>query len=250
MSTSRIIMNFVDGQYHKNQRQALVAFARTSGRYGKHNACVPGDAAAWKSSLETPFTQNARWARYQKAKCGNNECSVHYEKVKRKAPVADGISPTASNPSRLGCLILEAKSSAATVDKQSLYGTKRGQQERTTKRPKPRGGRRGGKAQAENVPFLAIFAITSYTSPNSLEDWIWNEWAKNRGKFRQSKWGLIRTNQIDALIRYEMACSNPDVPLTKYVVIVERSFMKQYFQSIITPNGMVAVAGFRGPNWK
>ncbi len=245
-------MAFVDGPHHTAQRTALVAHARSSGRYGKHNTCNPGDADAWFKSLRTRFTASRRWSRYQVAKCGNYECSVHFDRQKGKAKVSDGIKPTAGNPSRKGCLILEAKSSASKTDKQSLYGTTRGKPTKPGAKPRPKKPGKGkGGGQQENVPFLAIFAITSYSSPNTLEDWIWNEWAKNRGKFHRSKWGLIRSSQIDALIRYEMACSNTDVPLCNYVVICERPYMLRYFRSIITPNGEVRLSAFRGgPNWK
>lgn len=49
-----------------------------------------------------------------------------------------------------------------------------------------------------------------------------------------------------AIIRYEEACSNPEIPFQDYVVIVERSFMEEYFNSIITPNGTVVLSEWVG----
>jgi hypothetical protein len=248
----------------RNARRNLadVSLARVSGQWGANNVCVPADAQAWKSSLERTFNGSGRWAGYQKYKCGLAECSVHEEKNRNRAPIADGLNPTASNPSGLGCLILEAKSSYAALDKDSLYGIREEEDRGLLDmfRRRARVIRRFGRAidweSWQDLllvsPLLGAGEGSGYdlsTEPGELEDIEGDAWDdRDEG---QSPWSVVRQRQIAALILYEVACSLPEVPYTKYVVIVERPFMRDYFESILTPNGVIAVSPFNdGKTWK
>jgi hypothetical protein len=241
----------------RNTRRSLAdaALARASGRWGANNVCIPADAQAWKSSLERPFNGSGRWAAYQKYKCGPNECSVSEERNRNRAPIADGVNPNASNPSGLGCLILEAKSSYATQDKDSLYGM-RAEEDRglfDSFRRRVKKIRKFGRV-IDFETWQDLFLVSPLlgagegsgrdlgTEPGELEDVEGDAWDDRDDN--QSPWTIVRQRQIAALILYEVACSLPEVPFTKYVMILERPFMQNYFESIITPNGHLVVSPF------
>ncbi|WP_204934607.1 hypothetical protein, partial [Roseibium sediminis] len=50
---------------------------------------------------------------------------------------------------------------------------------------------------------------------------------------------------------YEAACIMEEVPYTKFVVIIEREYMRKYFSSIKTPNMLIRRSPFKKtPTWK
>ncbi len=239
------------------------SLARSSSRWGADNICVSADAEAWKAALERPFSGSGRWAGYQKYKCGPTECSVNEEKNRNRAPIADGLSPKDTNPSKIGCLILEAKSSFASEDKESLYGIREEDNSEFLKMFRRAGrtvkkfGRRGFDWESwEDLininPMLGPGEGTGYdinVEPADLEDVSGDAW-DDRDEFL-SAWNIVRQRQIISLIQYEVSCANPDIPLTKYVIILERKFMEDYFETILTPNGHMAFSPFDdGKSWK
>ena len=175
----------------------------------------------------------------------------------RVHPVADGANPHGTNAAHVGCLILEAKSSAAEDEQDSLYGTREEVDDLDLIRARRRRYRRNpiwgvagdlgegmGEEYREDRNIRALLNIlANERDPDSLdprwfEDAVDEEWAEDRGE-TTSLWNTIRTTQISAMMFYEMACSDPEVPYQNYVVIVEQDFMVQYFESIITPSGSV-----------
>lgn len=218
---------------------------------------------------------NARWATYQNDKCGSHECSVHYDRQARKKPVADGI-----NPSRVvintimgdhACLILDAKSSKAS-EENSLYGIRDNEggiwdllshrpRNSTSPRP-PRPLRRLNPFEAADDLVEAVIAATDLdgtradlaensNDPQDAEQDDSGEFAEDRDDV-DSRYQAVRESQIRQMIGYETACSvdQDAVPLTKYLIIVERDFMVEYFQSILTPNGVVVRSAHRnGQSW-
>ncbi len=244
--------------------------ARATGKWGQNNLCVPADADAWKSACENDFPvgfQQFRWGAYQKSKVGTKECSVNSERRPRFHPVADGVNPHGTNSAEFGCLILEAKSSAAENEQDSLYGIREEEDDldllRNRRRLKPKhpiwGAARDLGAETgeefredQNIRGLLDILTTGEDAldPRHFEDAVDEAWADDRGQ-STSLWGVIRTTQISALIFYEMACSDPEIPFQDYVVIVERRYMRRYFESIITPSGKVIESAWSdGRTWE
>ncbi|WP_150526922.1 hypothetical protein [Roseibium sediminis] len=154
-----------------NQRLAIRLMAESKGRatgnWGRTLKCIPAEALSWKNSVKQLFTRPGRAANYQRYKCGNFEGSVHEDRMKGKAAVADGLSPTASNPSRTGCLILEAKSSRHDKKNQSkgLYSLETNSGPALSKKNARKIIKRyPGPATAEGLKYLgATFAPTMAT---------------------------------------------------------------------------------------
>ncbi|MCF6446180.1 hypothetical protein [Nereida sp. MMG025] len=189
--------------------------------------------------------------------------------------MADGINPSKvilnTSTGAHACLILDAKSSKAS-ERNSLYGVRDndfGFWDWVRRRPRPAPRRPNPRRMlvdsadtvldtlqvlmGENGELTDQLSAQS-NDPQIIEDTPDDDsspFADERDE-TDSAHRAVRFNQIAQMMEYERACciESDIVPFTKYLIIVERPFMVEYFRSILTPNGIVVRSAYgTGETW-